>query len=75
MNVIDRIGALMQSDLEDPDGQSDLLRREYDRADQHTRDAIDAVVICLCGYSLTTLLEDPTIGNPDEEEEEEEEEG
>jgi hypothetical protein len=34
---------------------SDLLRR-YNRADHHTREAIDMTLIAMCGYSLPTLV-------------------
>jgi hypothetical protein len=55
--VIERIYRRIQSDDCD---QSDRLARRYERATPNEREAIDDVFICLCGYSLQTLLNEET---------------
>src|SRR5262245_23564118 len=54
--VIDQIEELMQSDDDDREEQSELLVSIYDEADENGKKLIDRVIICLCGYSLKTLM-------------------
>ena len=55
--LIERIYRRIQSDDCD---QSDRLARCYERANPNERQAIDDVFICLCGYSLQTLINEET---------------
>ena len=57
MNLIDRIQQEMLSDTEDRDDQSHYLIQEYKTASPKTQQVMDAAFICLCGYSLNTLIE------------------
>lgn len=61
MNLIDRIAELMASDTESTDKQSAYLERAYREADAAGKEALDEAFTALCGYSLTTLLNDRTI--------------
>lgn len=56
MNLIERITDLILSDDENTDKQSDILTRTYDDANAEKKTAIDNALICICGYSLKTLL-------------------
>jgi hypothetical protein len=56
MTLIERVYARIQSDCD----QSDRLARRYERATPNERQAIDDVFICLCGYSLQTLISEET---------------
>ena len=57
MTLIERVYRRIQSDDCD---QSDRLARSYERATPNERQAIDDVFICLCGYSLQTLINEET---------------
>lgn len=57
-NLIDRIADLMLTDDEDRDKQSENIKRTWEASTVKERDRIDDIMISLCGYSLTTLLED-----------------
>ena len=54
--LIDRVQTEMQSDDEDREKQSAILLSVYEQADKKTKEAINEVFICLCGWSLDTLL-------------------
>lgn len=54
--LIDRVQDEMESDDEDRQKQSAILLSVYDGADEKTKATIDEVFICLCGWSLKTLL-------------------
>lgn len=54
MNLIETIFEEMLSDMEDSDKQSEYLIDIYQNS-QHQLE-IDACFICLCGYSLSSLI-------------------
>lgn len=56
--LIERIYRRIQSDDCD---QSERLAARYERAIPSERQAIDDVFICLCGYSLQTLINEETL--------------
>ena len=58
MNLIERITDLILSDDENTDKQSDILARTYDDANAGQKTAIDNALICICGYSLKTMLDE-----------------
>lgn len=55
MNLIEYVAQVMDGDEEHSDKQSAYLMELYRKSqDQHE---IDSVFICLCGYSLKSLIE------------------
>lgn len=59
MALIDRIEELILSDDECPrDDQSDRLIDEYKKASSESKEVIDNIFICLCGYSLKRIIEE-----------------
>lgn len=62
MTLIDRIQRLMETDSESREKQSIHLHLAYDKADKKGKNAIDDAMIALCGWSMTSLLNDPTLG-------------
>jgi hypothetical protein len=55
MNLIACVAQVMDGDEEHSDKQSEYLMELYRKSqDQHE---IDSVFICLCGYSLKSLIE------------------
>ncbi len=54
--LIDHVQEAMLSDDEDRSKQSEILRRTYEEASQEAKEKIDECFICLCGWSLQTLL-------------------
>jgi hypothetical protein len=62
MTLIERIGILMATDDAD---QSERLQTMYENATEAERDVIDGALICLCGYSLQTLIDNPEVGDAD----------
>lgn len=58
-NLIDGIQTLMNNDEEDPEKQSDNLEALYEIATDTQKKAIDNAFICICGYSLDTLINHP----------------
>ncbi len=54
--LIDKIQEEMLSDDEDREEQSAILFAVYVGADKKTQAVIDEIFICLCGWSLETLL-------------------
>lgn len=72
MNIIEDIQQEMLSDFENTSKQSAYLRRVYEGADERGKAALDDALICICGFSLTTLIErDDERYNGDGEEDEE----
>lgn len=57
MNLIEQVLEAMQTDDENSDKQSRILKRDYEAATAAQRLAIDNAFICLCGWSLKTLIE------------------
>jgi len=56
VNILERVAELMQSDDDNTEKNSDRIVGHYKRADRETREVIDHVFICLCGYSLDSIL-------------------
>jgi hypothetical protein len=56
-SLIDRVEEAMRDDDEDRDKQSDLLVDIYREASPDAKNKIDLIFICLCGWSLLTLLD------------------
>jgi len=54
--LIDRVQDAMLSDDEDREEQSAILRSIYEEQSREVRNKIDEIFICLCGWSLETLL-------------------
>ncbi len=67
-NTITTIFTLMSKDSEDPFKQSEQLESLYEIATNTQKKAIDNALICICGYSLDTIINSPeTISMEDEE--------
>ncbi len=67
-NSISTIFTLMSNDNEDPFKQSEQLEALYEIATSSQKKAIDNALICICGYSLDTIINSPEkISMEDEE--------
>lgn len=67
-NIIEGISTLMQNDDEDPIKQSDSLEALYEISTDTQKKAIDNAFICICGYTLDTIINSPeNISMEDEE--------
>lgn len=65
MNLIEHIIAEIELDDENlDDDQSMLLAEAYQTADDAGKAVIDRVFVCLCGWTLKTLLERQNTGAP-----------
>ena len=58
-NTISTIFTLMSKDSEDPFKQSEQLESLYEIATSTQKKAIDNALICICGYSMDTILNSP----------------
>ncbi len=58
-NYLDLIISLIENDTEDTQKQSDLLEFYYNAMDEKTKKAVDTIMICVCGYSLDTIINHP----------------
>ena len=58
-NIIEGILTLMQNDGEDPQKQSESLEALYEISTDTQKKAIDNAFICICGYSLDTIINSP----------------
>ena len=58
-NLIEGILTLMSNDSEDPQKQSDQLEALYEISTDTQKKAIDNAFICICGYSLDTIINNP----------------
>jgi len=58
-NLIEWINHLMSIDDEDPQKQSDNLEALYKISTSSQKKAIDNAFICVCGYSLDTIINNP----------------
>lgn len=58
MSIIDTIADLMLNDDEDREKQADILKATWARCTAREQARIDEIMICVCGYSLTTLIEE-----------------
>jgi hypothetical protein len=56
VNVLERVEAGMASDTERSDKQSELLVEAYHRATPEAQAVVDEIFICLCGWSLDSIL-------------------
>ena len=56
MNIIEKITQAIFEDNEDPNKQSEYLIETYLNSTNQIE--IDAIFVCLCGYSLKTLIGD-----------------
>ena len=67
-NIIEGISTLMQNDNEDPIKQSEILEAFYEVSTDAQKKAIDNAFICICGYTLDTIINSPeNISMEDEE--------
>ena len=60
-NTIATIFALMSKDTKDPLEQSEQLEALYEIATNSQKKAIDNALICICGYRLDTIINNPEI--------------
>lgn len=57
MNLIELIIYEAQNDEENSNNQSDRLNQLYDSADAKGKQLIDDALICICGWSMSSLRE------------------
>lgn len=57
MNIIDRVAHEIEIDIEDTEDQSQRLIAAYLSANDAGRELVDTIFACLCGWKLSTLLE------------------
>ena len=60
-SLIENIFVLMGDDDADPIKQSEKLEALYEISTDTQKKAIDNALICICGYSLDTLINHPEI--------------
>jgi len=58
-NLIEGIFTLMSKDNEDQTKQSDQLEALYEISTDTQKKAINNALICICGYSLDTIINNP----------------
>lgn len=58
-NLIEGIFTLISKDSEDPMKQSEQLEALYEISTDTQKKAIDNALICICGYSLDTIINQP----------------
>ena len=58
-NLIEGIFTLIQKDTENPIKQSERLAGFYEICTDVQKKAIDNAMICICGYSLNTIINSP----------------
>ena len=72
MNLIERVTREMADDDDNMTKQSELLAEAYERADDAGKKLLDDAFVCLCGWSMKTLLErqaeDPDTDDEDDDE-------
>jgi hypothetical protein len=56
VSIIDDIETWMMSDTEDREDQSARLVDDYKQSNNAERRAVDRALVCICGYSLETLI-------------------
>lgn len=61
MSLVSRIAEAIASDDDD---QSERLIETYKAASKTRKAAIDDIMICLCGYSMPTLIDAEEAGVP-----------
>jgi hypothetical protein len=57
MNLIERITQEMADDDDNMTKQSELLAETYESADAAGKKLLDDAFVCLCGWTMKTLLE------------------
>lgn len=57
MNLIEKICQQMETDDADTDKQSEILLDVWKKATPEQVKAIDETLLCLCGWSMKTLIE------------------
>ena len=57
-NLIERIDALREIDNEPITKQAQILLEAYKEASADQRHQMDLVTICLCGYSISSIIDD-----------------
>jgi len=60
MTIVSRIAELIETDDCD---QSERLIDTYKAATKKQKEAIDDLMICLCGYSMPTLIDQERAGS------------
>lgn len=58
-NTIEGILTLMQNDEENLEKQSEILESLYEVSTDTQKKAINNAFICICGYSLDTIINSP----------------
>ena len=58
-NIIEWVSHLMSIDDEDPTKQSEQLEALYEISTDAQKKAIDNAMICICGYTLDTIINSP----------------
>jgi len=58
LTLIDSIADLMVNDDEDREKQSTLLLARWAGTTAAERQLVDDLMVCVCGYSLSRLIED-----------------
>jgi len=58
-SIIEGIFTLMENDSEDQTKQSDQLEAFYEVCTDAQKKIINNVMICICGYSLDTIINNP----------------
>ena len=59
MTLIETLFSLMEKDEEDPQKQSEQLEALYEISTDTQKKAINNAFICICGYSLDTIINCP----------------
>ena len=55
-NTMEIILSLMQLENNDPDTKNDILEITYRGAGSYEKKIMDDIMICICGYSLDTII-------------------
>lgn len=61
-HLIEIIFEAMTTDTDGNEKQADRLERLYNEADQTKKKLIDEVMMCLCGWTMKTLIEEKDKG-------------
>lgn len=58
-NHIEKIFSLMEKNRKDIPIQNELLEHFYSKATPSEQKIIDTIMMCICGYSLDTIINHP----------------
>ena len=58
-NIIEAISLLIDEDGENQLNQSEIIKATYANAVDSEKKIIDEIMICICGYSLDTIINNP----------------